>query len=587
MSIKEQATSVFWSAVERFSVQGIQFLLTIVIARILSPDDYGLVAMLGIFMALSQVLIDSGFANALIQKKNRSETDYSTVFYFNTVGSVLVYGFLFLCAPSIANFFDDHIFYDNKYNQIITTSDTKVATFVIDKNKCTINSSDVSLIAPAKKIGNEFYLPFSEISKSVYNVETKYISETNTVVLVSLDRELVYANSSKNNSVKYMPTSFSKTVDKIEKGDNVTVVKDDKTAENGWTKVTTENGKIGYVKTSTLANEKQIREKLNIEKQIEGNISLAWDYFSEYASAPQRTGTIKGVNVVSPAFLALQDGGKGNLVANVGTAGTNYINWAHNNGYKVWALLSNNSDKPTTTEILNDYKLREKLINNIVTAVVTFNLDGINLDFEYLNESDKDVYSRLVIELAPRLKELGKVLSVDVTAPDGSPDWSLCYDRNVIGDVADYIVFMGYDQNGVSSPKEGTTAGCDWVEANIKKFLGQEGVDASKIILGTPFYTRIWTENNGSVTSKVVNMKNIASNIPDGTKTTWDDSLKQNYAEYEKGGKTYKIWIEDAKSLRCKLELVNTYNLAGAAYWEKDRETDDIWDMVSEVLNVK
>ncbi len=108
MSIKEQATkSVFWSAVERFSVQGIQFLLTIVIARILSPDDYGLVAMLGIFMALSQVLIDSGFANALIQKKNRSETDYSTVFYFNTVGSVLVYGFLFLCAPSIANFFDE------------------------------------------------------------------------------------------------------------------------------------------------------------------------------------------------------------------------------------------------------------------------------------------------------------------------------------------------------------------------------------------------------------------------------------------------------------------------------------------------
>ena len=381
-----------------------------------------------------------------------------------------------------------------------------------------------------------------------------------------------------------MPTSFSKTVDKIEKGDNVTVVKDDKTAENGWTKVTTENGKIGYVKTSTLANEKQIREKLNIEKQIEGNISLAWDYFSEYASAPQRTGTIKGVNVVSPAFLALQDGGKGNLVANVGTAGTNYINWAHNNGYKVWALLSNNSDKPTTTEILNDYKLREKLINNIVTAVVTFNLDGINLDFEYLNESDKDVYSRLVIELAPRLKELGKVLSVDVTAPDGSPDWSLCYDRNVIGDVADYIVFMGYDQNGVSSPKEGTTAGCDWVEANIKKFLGQEGVDASKIILGTPFYTRIWTESNGSVTSKVVNMKNIASNIPDGTKTTWDDSLKQNYAEYEKDGKTYKIWIEDVKSLRYKLELVNTYNLAGAAYWEKDRETDDIWALVSEVL---
>ena len=90
MSIKEQAAkSVFWSAVERFSVQGVQFLLTLVIARILSPDDYGLVAMLGIFMALSQVLIDSGFANALIQKQDRSETDYSTAFYFNAATTLI------------------------------------------------------------------------------------------------------------------------------------------------------------------------------------------------------------------------------------------------------------------------------------------------------------------------------------------------------------------------------------------------------------------------------------------------------------------------------------------------------------------
>ena len=70
MSIKEQAAkSVFWSAAERFSVQGIQFVLTLVIARILSPDAYGLVAMLGIFMALSQVLVDSGFAKLLFKRK--------------------------------------------------------------------------------------------------------------------------------------------------------------------------------------------------------------------------------------------------------------------------------------------------------------------------------------------------------------------------------------------------------------------------------------------------------------------------------------------------------------------------------------
>ena len=243
--------------------------------------------------------------------------------------------------------------------------------------------------------------------------------------------------------------------------------------------------------------------------------------------------------------------------------------------------------KETTSEILNDYKLREQLINNIITIVMTYDLDGINLDFENMYETDKNMYSRLVIELAPRLKELGKVLSVDVTAPDGSPEWSLCYNRNLIGEVADYIVFMGYDQNGISSPKEGTTAGCDWVEANIKKFLGQEEVDANKIILGTPFYTRVWSEENGKINSKVIDMDDIYSSLPEGTKIEWDDSLKQNYAEYQKDGKTYKIWIEDSESLRYKLELVNTYNLAGAAYWEKDRETDDVWDIVSEILKIK
>mgnify|MGYP000280825702 CR=1 FL=1 len=495
---------------------------------------------------------------------------------------------IYLSTKDIANFFDDHIFYDNKYNQIITTSDTKVATFVIDKNKCTINSSDVSLIAPAKKIGNEFYLPFSEISKIVYNVETKYISETNTVVLVSLDRELVYANSSKNNSVKYMPTSFSKTVDKIEKGDNVTVVKDDKTAENGWTKVTTENGKIGYVKTSTLANEKQIREKLNIEKQIEGNISLAWDYFSEYASAPTRTGKIEGVNVVSPAFISLKQQGKGKISTNIGNAGVQYINWAHNNGYKVWALTSNNSWKDTTSEIINDYRLREEFINNIIDVVIKYDLDGINLDFENIYEADKNAYSKLVLELAPRLREIGKVLSVDVTAPDGSADWSLCYNRNLIAKTADYIVFMAYDQNGISSTEPGTTAGYDWVETNLNKFLKQEEVDSEKIILGIPFYTRIWkTNEEGKSTSEVVFMKDTYKKIPSDASIEWDDTLKQNYAEYKQNGATYRVWIEDIKSIREKLLLINKYNLSGASFWAKDRETSETWDSVSEILNIK
>ena len=497
-------------------------------------------------------------------------------------------GVVYVSTKDIANFFDDHIFYDNKYDQIITTSETKVATLKLNENKAKVNGSTVDLVASAKKIGEQFYLPFSEISESVYNVETTYIEDTNTVVLVSLDRELTYANSSKKNSVKSKPTMFSKTVDKIEKGDNVTVIPSKNGDENGWTKVTTENGKIGYVKTTTLANTKKIRDNLEMGKQIQGNVSLVWEYFSKYAKAPQRTEKIDGVNVVAPTFFSLSDSKKGAIVANVGQAGQNYINWAHSNGYRVWPWVANEAtnkaDKDLTSEILNDYKLREKLINSIVSAVEMYNLDGINLDFENMYESDKDAYSRLVIELAPRLKELGKVLSVDVTAPDGSPDWSLCFNRNVIGDVADYVIFMAYDQHNQSSTEAGTVAGCDWVEANINKFLGQEGVKPEKIILAMPFYTRVWNVTDGGLSSSAVDMKSQSTLIPDDAKITWDDSLKQNLAEYEKNGRTYKVWMEDAKSLKCKLDLVKKYNLAGGAFWRKDQETSDVWKVINENL---
>jgi spore germination protein YaaH len=238
---------------------------------------------------------------------------------------------------------------------------------------------------------------------------------------------------------------------------------------------------------------------------------------------------------------------------------------------------------------MNDYKLRQELINNIVSLVVNYNLDGINIDFEYMKDEDKDLFSRFIIELEPRLKEIGAVLSVDVTAPDGSPEWSLCYDRYTIGKVADYIVFMAYDQNGISSPVEGTTAGYNWVEANIQKFLGQEGVESDKLILGIPFYTRVWEENSdGEIISKdTISMKNIDSIVPEGASKTWDDDLKQYYIEYVSDGITHKIWAEDEESIKAKLSLINKYDLAGASFWTKDREPDSIWSIVSESLGVE
>lgn len=493
---------------------------------------------------------------------------------------------IYLSKSDIANFFDKYIYDEEETNQIITTYDKKIAAIGFEENTITINGSQKDIYAHAIQRDNVEYLPISEM-KDVYDIEIQNIENSKVITIDSLDREQKRAIVSSNLPVKSSTNLIAKTVERIKKGDSVIVISSDKS----YTKIRTENGKLGYVKSDKLENEYTVREEMTEEKQIEGRINLTWDYYSIYGSAPAREGTsIDGVNVVSPAFFYLDE--NGNFKENIGSQGEAYIRWAHSNGYKVWAMFSNSEaakeSLTVTSEIMNSYEKRQELIENIVDACVKYKLDGINVDFENMKQEDKDLYSRFIIELTPRLKEMGLVTSVDVTAPDGGETWSMCFDRHVIGDVADYIVFMAYDEYGVSSTKPGTTAGYDWVKLSLNKFLQTEEIDANKIILAVPFYTRVWTtDGSGKTTSKTVDMKNIDNVIPDGVEKKWNDELKQNYVDYMDGENKKQIWIEDIDSLKAKVSLITENNLAGVGSWQKGMETDDVWKMLKEELNLK
>lgn len=488
---------------------------------------------------------------------------------------------IYLSMKDIKNFLDYYIYEEEETEQIITTSDKKIAEIGFKDKRVTINGIREKTKATAIKREDEIYLPISELLE-VYEIEVEYIEETDTVTIDSLSRALEKATVTKDTSIKSHTKVLSRTVDKVEKEKEVIVIKK---LENGWTKIRTEKGKIGFVQTEKLENFKQVREAEEEKPQVDGKINMFWDYYSEYATAPDRTGQkIQGINVVSPTFFYINE--QGEFTEKVGTAGEKYIQWANSNNYKVWAMLSNDiAGIKMTSNILNSYEKRQELIEDIVTACEKYKLDGINIDFEFMYEKDKDVFSRFIIELTPRMKDMGIVTSVDVTAPDGSPNWSLCYDRYVLGKIADYLIFMGYDQYGTSSKSAGTTAGYDWVELALKKFITTYEVDSEKIILAMPLYTRIWTEAaDGSVSSKVVNMKNIESNIPNGVDKVWKDDVKQNYVEFEAGSTTKKMWIEDEESIKEKVSLVSKYNLAGVSCWAKDREINTIWDIIDKGL---
>lgn len=490
---------------------------------------------------------------------------------------------IYISEADIKNFFDKYI--TEEGDKIITTYEKKIAEVSTTENIININGADKKTETKAIKKGEIMYLPISEMTE-VYNIEIGNKSKTKVVTLDSLDKEQEKAIIKSGTSVKSSTNFIAKTIDRIKKGESVVIISSDKK----YSKIRTENGKIGYIKTKKLTNEYKVRENMEEEKQINGKVNMTFDYYSEVTSAPNRDGTkIEGVNVVSPSFFYIDK--NATFKENIGDEGKAYIDWAHNNGYKVWAMVSNapaaKEDLKITSRIMNSYEKRKKLIGILVNRCVQYGLDGINIDFENMKAEDKDVYSRFIIELEPRLKEIGVVLSVDVTAPDGGETWSMCFDRNVIGNVADYIVFMAYDEYGTSSTKSGTTAGYDWVKLNLTKFLQTEEIKSDKIVLGIPLYTRIWTENKDGtlVKSSTVNMKDIDSVLPSDVEKKWDDQLKQYYVEFEKDSTIKKMWIEDIKSLKEKVSLITDNKLGGVASWQKGMESDEVWSMLNEELS--
>lgn len=128
-SIKQETlSSVKWSAIEKYSVQIVQFLLGIIMARLLTPADFGTIGMIGIFFAVSNTFIDSGLNSALIRKLDRTDVDFATMFWFNLVVSILCYIVLFLISPWVAEFFKMPVLKDILRVQSVTLIINALAT---------------------------------------------------------------------------------------------------------------------------------------------------------------------------------------------------------------------------------------------------------------------------------------------------------------------------------------------------------------------------------------------------------------------------------------------------------------------------
>ncbi len=517
-------------------------------------------------------------------------------------------GYEYISLDDINNYFDRFTYYDKKYNYIIATGNGHLACFDIKASTAEIDGNTVN--AKIIERNNLKYIPVN-LLEDFYDIKVKYNESTNIVSIESTNTELKAAKTSVKLSIKSKQTNFSRTLEKIDKGSTLyvkEVAEVEGTTSNvapetlkgkiskwynnlkkkmakDWVVVRTENGTIGYIHKKSLDEIKVVREAAKEEEKP--TVSMVWDYFENTVAIPKNdSNTIyKGINVVSPAFMFVDE--NGNIKENIGESGLNYISWAKSKGYEIWSMVKcDNLLTDNMRNMLSDYKKRESLINQIIQTCQKHSFNGVNIDMENINQEDKEYFSRLIIELKPRLERLGMKLSVDVTAPDGSPNWSLCYDRKTIGDVADYIVFMAYDQTSKNGSRVGSNASIEWVENNINKFIKNNEVDSRKLIIAIPFYSRMWKVNSDgtSAGSFDINMNKQDKYLAKATKKEWLVDACQNYIEYVENGYTYKMWVEDEESVSKKLDLVKKYNLGGAAFWEKGCETENVWNVVEDKL---
>lgn len=522
----------------------------------------------------------------------------------NVVGGcgMEVDGQVYISYEVVRDYLNSRFYWDPNENILLyTLPEAMVRVDVGSKEYTVAKSSKSEEYVILKTNGSTAYIALDFVQQHT-NLEYSVYENPDRVVITSEYGTVKTVKAKSKTQVRFQAGVKSPVLTEVEKGAKMKVVNSE---IDGWKKVLTEDGIVGYVKESRLRKVQEETVNRAFEEEeftnitSEKTINLAWHQVTSQVandSVLQTIANTKGLTTISPTWFSVTDN-KGNISS---IASSTYVNYAHQSGISVWGLVDNFSDNIDQYELLSHTSSRENMVNQLISEALKTGLDGINVDFEQIPEEAGEHYIQFIRELSVKCRINQLVLSVDNYVP---MNYNAHYDLEEQGIVADYVIIMGYDEHYSGSYEAGSVASYDYVKNGIEETLTR--VPADKVINAVPFYTRLWREipktadelaaQEGTeaanysmkVTSEAMGMQEAKNRVKNaGAEATWDETVQQYYAQWDGAdGATYKIWLEEEESLEAKLKLMKENKLAGTAAWKLGFETSDIWELILKYVN--
>ncbi len=315
-------------------------------------------------------------------------------------------------------------------------------------------------------------------------------------------------------------------------------------------------------------------------QEAEAKALQRWGYYVTYSDSSKASldANLHQLDVVSPYYYHLTPNGSLKEFDEPETT----AKIRANSDAKILPIVQNEARWDDFTEAMRTPEKRQAAVDLLVDLVERKNYDGIHIDFEAVNASDRDILSDFMERLSKAFRPRGLITSQAVIPrlSDMSTTWGGAYDFEELARHNDYIVIMAYDHTPVGSATPGPVAPLTWVRQAISYTSSQ--IPADQLILGVPFYGYDWNTKEGPPAAAVTYDAAVALSKRDGATSGYSAEHNSPWVKYkDDNGAAHEVWFEDSQSFEIKLKAAMDYDLAGFAAWRLGQEDPDNWRVVA------